>query len=83
MLFILLDLIKFLNLTPEYAKKCKLLLFPDGIFIDDEKKVYISKISPIYRGQNTKKDGKNRPISGNGGVTGTLTLDLCLAKAAL
>ena len=73
----------FLNLTPEYAKKCKLLLFPDGIFIDDEKKVYISKISPIYRGQNTKKDGKNRPISGNGGVTGILTLDLRLAKAAL
>ena len=73
----------FLNLTPEYARKCKLLLFPNGIFVDDEKKVYISEISPIYRGRDTKKDSKNCPISGNGGVTGTQTLDLCLAKAAL
>ena len=73
----------FLNLTPEQAKKCKLLLFPAGIFVDDEKKVYIPEISPIYRGRTNKKDGQNRLISGNGGVTGTLTLDLRLAKAAL
>lgn len=73
----------FLNLTPEYAKKCKLLLFPAGIFIDNEKRVYIPEISPIYRGHDNKKDGLNRAFSGNGGVTGIQTLDLCLAKAAL
>ena len=36
--------------------------------MDDEKKVYISEISPIYRGRDTKKDSKNCPKNDNGGL---------------
>ena len=45
----------FLNLLPNDAKKCKLLLFPDGFFVDENKKVYIPKISPFYRYRANKK----------------------------
>lgn len=45
----------FLNLLPNDAKKCKLLLFPDGFFVDENKKVYIPKISPFYRYRTNKK----------------------------
>lgn len=45
----------FLNLLPNDAKKCKLLLFPDGFFVDANKKVYIPKISPFYRYRANKK----------------------------
>lgn len=45
----------FLNLLPNDAKKCKLLLFPDGFFVDENKKVYIPKISPFYRYRASKK----------------------------
>ena len=46
----------FFRLTPEYAKKCKLLVFPSGIFVDDNKKVQIPEISWFYRGHNIKKE---------------------------
>lgn len=45
----------FLRLLPDDAKKCKLLLFPDGFFVDANKKVYIPKISPFYRYRANKK----------------------------
>ena len=45
----------FLRLLPDDAKKCKLLLFPDGFFMDANKKVYIPKISPFYRYRANKK----------------------------
>ncbi len=49
----------FFTLTPEYAQKCKLLVFPDGIFVDDDKKVQIPKISWFYSGQNNKKESSD------------------------
>lgn len=46
----------FFELTPEEAKLCKLLLFPDGFLVTSENKVYTAKISPFYRLQTNKKD---------------------------
>lgn len=53
----------FFQLTPEYAKKCKLLVFPSGIFVDDEKKVQIPEISWFYRSQNNKKEPSGSDLS--------------------
>ena len=53
----------FFRLTPEYAKKCKLLVFPSGIFVDDNKKVQIPEISWFYRGQNIKKEPLDSDLS--------------------
>ncbi len=49
---------KFLELSPADVKRCKLLLFPDGFLVDDDFKVYTTKISPLYRLQETKNDPK-------------------------
>ena len=45
----------FFELTPEEVKKCKLLIFPSGFFVDSENKVYTTQISPFYRLRETKK----------------------------
>lgn len=45
----------FFELTPLEVKEFKLLLFPDGFFINSEGKVYTTKISPFYRLRETKK----------------------------
>lgn len=55
----------FFNLQPNQAKKCELLLFPNGFFVDADKKVHIPKISPFYRYRSTKKaskDAQNSPM---------------------
>ena len=52
----------FFRLTPEYAQKCKLLVFPSGIFVDDDKKVQIPEISWFYRGQNNKKESSDSDL---------------------
>lgn len=49
----------FFNLQPNQAKKCELLLFPNGFFVDADKKVHIPKISPFYRYRSTKKASKD------------------------
>ncbi len=49
----------FFELTPEEAKLCKLLLFPDGFLVTSENKVYTTKISPFYRLQTNKKDTRS------------------------
>lgn len=46
-------------LQPNQAKKCELLLFPNGFFVDADKKVHIPKISPFYRYRSTKKASKD------------------------
>ncbi len=53
----------FFKLTPGYAKKCKLLVFPSGIFVDDKEKVQIPEISWFYRGQNNKKESSDPDLS--------------------
>lgn len=45
-----------LNLPPYKMQLCKQLLFPDGFYVDGNKNVYTTKISPIYRLKPTKKD---------------------------
>ena len=45
----------FFELTPNETKECKLLIFPDGFFVDSQNKVYTTKISPFYRLRETKK----------------------------
>lgn len=48
----------FFGLTPDNVKKCKLLLFPSGFFVNRDKKVYIPEISPFYRYREKKNEPK-------------------------
>ncbi len=43
-----------ISLSPDNAKKCKQILFPDGFWTVDAKNVYTRQISPIYRYRNKK-----------------------------
>ncbi len=45
----------FWSLTPEDVRKFKLLAFPDGFFINEEKIIKIRKISPFLRYKANKK----------------------------
>lgn len=45
-----------LSLPPKEMQLCKQLLFPDGFCMDENKNVYTTKISPLYRLETTKKD---------------------------
>ncbi|MBH2007290.1 recombinase family protein [Candidatus Saccharibacteria bacterium] len=47
---------KFFELTEDDMQRCKLLVFPDKIYIDKDGKVYTNQISPIFRGRDKKKD---------------------------
>lgn len=44
-----------LKLSPNEMQSCKQLLFPDGFFVDENKNVYTTKISPLYRLKPMKK----------------------------
>ena len=52
----------FFKLTPEYARKCELLVFPCGILVDDNKKVQIPEISWFYRGRDNKKESQDSDL---------------------
>lgn len=45
-----------LSLPPLEMQLCKQLLFPDGFCVDENKNVYTTKISPLYRLETIKKD---------------------------
>ena len=45
-----------LALPPKEMQLCKQLLFPDGFCVDENKNVYTTKISPLYRLKSIKKD---------------------------
>lgn len=45
-----------LSLLPNEMQLCKQLLFPDGFFVDENKNVYTTKISPLFRLKPIKKD---------------------------
>ena len=52
-----------LNLPPKEMQLCKQLLFPDGFYVDEDRNVYTTKISPIYRLKSIKKDSDESPNS--------------------
>ena len=45
----------FTELSPADAEKCKQIIFPKGFRIDQDKNVYTTYISPIYRLRGRKK----------------------------
>lgn len=47
---------EFLDLSQENRQKCKQIIFPSGFRIDENKNVYTTQISPLYRLARTKKD---------------------------
>ncbi len=47
-----------LKLTPYEMRLCKQLLFPDGFCMDENKNVYTTKISPLYRLENKNPDSR-------------------------
>ena len=51
-----------LNLPPYEMQLCKQLLFPSGFCVDENKNVYTTKISPLYRLKSIKK-GSNEPAN--------------------
>lgn len=46
----------FFDLTEVDMKRCKQLVFPAEIYVDENKNVYTNEISAIFRGQNIEKD---------------------------
>ena len=50
----------FFTLPLSEVERCKQIIFPDGFWVDENKKVYTPKISPLYRYRNTKKDASKR-----------------------
>lgn len=42
--------------TWERRKRCEQLLFPDGFYVNRQKKVYTPNLSPIYRYRNKQKE---------------------------
>lgn len=50
-------------LSKEYRIMCKQMLFPAGIYIDQDLKVYTPEISAFYRGTATKKDTEVSELS--------------------
>ncbi len=59
-------------------KICKQMLFPDGILILPNKKVYIPKISPIYGGLKHKSDPEGSEIMSMEGPVGLEPTTPCL-----
>lgn len=49
----------FFELDPSLVKEFKLLLFPDGFFVNSDNKVYTTKISPFYRLREIKKSSED------------------------
>lgn len=45
-----------MKLSPYKMQLCKQLLFPDGFYVDENKNVYTTKVSPLYRLVCTKND---------------------------
>ena len=54
----------FTELPPAEAEKCKQIIFPEGFRIDQDKNVYTTYISPIYRLRVRKKSAlaENFPL---------------------
>lgn len=50
-------------LTKEYRMVCKQMLFPAGIYINPDGKVYTPEASVFYRGEGMKKDAEASEIS--------------------
>ena len=46
----------FFDLTEVDMKRCKQLVFPAEIYVDENKNVYTNEISIIFGGQNIEKD---------------------------
>lgn len=46
----------FFELTEVDMKRCKQLVFPAEIYVDENKNVYTNEISAVFRGQNIEKD---------------------------
>ncbi len=49
---------KFLEMSHENRMRCKQVIFPDGFYLDENKKVYTPKISPLITLATKKKDAK-------------------------
>lgn len=45
-------------ITKEYRLVCKQMLFPAGIYMDQDEKVYTPEVSVFYRGEAKKKDAE-------------------------
>ncbi len=58
---------KWWDLTPDRRERCKQLVFPSGIFVDQNKRVSIPLISAIYRYESMKKEPQQALVYSNGG----------------
>ena len=46
----------FFDLTEEDTKRCKQLVFPAQIYVDEKKNVYTNEVSAIFRGKDIERD---------------------------
>lgn len=62
---------KYWSLSWDRRKRCELLLYPDGFYVNRQKKVYTPKVSPIYRDAAKQKEPRKALELSYGGPTGT------------
>jgi DNA invertase Pin-like site-specific DNA recombinase len=77
---------KYWSLDWDRRKRCELLLFPDGFYVNRQKKVYTPRVSAIYRDKTMKKEPQkalNSQILSYGGPSGTRTHDTLLKRQVL
>ncbi len=77
---------KYWSLDWDRRKRCELLLYPDGFYVNRQKKVYTPRVSAIYRDKTMKKEPKTAlvsTISVDGGPSGTRTHDTLLKRQVL
>ena len=53
----------FFEIDLSLIKEFKLLLFPDGFFVNSDNKVYTTKISPFYRLREIKKSSDDDDLN--------------------
>jgi len=53
----------FFEMSRDNRQKCKQLIFPGGIYMNQDKKVYTTQISPLYRLEVIKKDAEASEIA--------------------
>jgi DNA invertase Pin-like site-specific DNA recombinase len=74
---------KYWSLDWDRRKRCELLLYPDGFYVNRQKKVYTPRVSPIYRDSTIQKEPRKALELSYGGPGGIRTHDTRLKRPLL
>jgi DNA invertase Pin-like site-specific DNA recombinase len=74
---------RYWTLDWDKRKKCELLLFPEGFYVNRQRKVYTPKLSPLYRYKNSPSYSATASNLVDGGPSETRTHDTLLKRQVL